>query len=36
MMPNFITDAGFQNVSEVDFINTKIGTYSLYIANKEK
>lgn len=34
LMPNFITDAGFQNVSEVDFINTKIGTYSYYFANK--
>jgi ubiquinone/menaquinone biosynthesis C-methylase UbiE len=34
LMPQFITDAGFQNVLEVDFINTKIGTYSYYTATK--
>jgi len=32
LMPQFISDAGFQQVSEVDFINTKIGTYSFYTA----
>ncbi len=26
--------AGFQNVSEVDYINTAIGTYSYYKAAK--
>lgn len=34
LMPKFISDAGFKNVSEVDFINTKIGTYSYYAAAK--
>jgi ubiquinone/menaquinone biosynthesis C-methylase UbiE len=34
LMPKIIADAGFQNVSEVDYINTKIGTYSYYIADK--
>lgn len=34
LMPQFISDTGFQNVSEVDFINTKIGTYSYYTANR--
>ncbi|MBK7880677.1 MAG: class I SAM-dependent methyltransferase [Saprospiraceae bacterium] len=34
LMPQFISDAGFQNVSEVDFINTNIGTYSYYSAVK--
>ncbi|QQS28969.1 MAG: class I SAM-dependent methyltransferase [Sphingobacteriales bacterium] len=34
LMPQFISDAGFQQVSEVDFINTNIGTYSYYTAVK--
>lgn len=34
LMPQFISDAGFEQVSEVDFINTKIGTYSYYTATK--
>lgn len=34
LMPQFISDAGFQNVSEMDFINTAIGTYSYYTAIK--
>jgi ubiquinone/menaquinone biosynthesis C-methylase UbiE len=34
LMPDFITKAGFQNVSETDYINTAIGTYSYYTANK--
>ncbi len=34
LMPLFISDTGFQQVSEVDFINTKIGTYSYYTAIK--
>jgi ubiquinone/menaquinone biosynthesis C-methylase UbiE len=34
LMPQFISEAGFQQVSEVDFINTKIGTYSYYTAIK--
>jgi ubiquinone/menaquinone biosynthesis C-methylase UbiE len=32
LMPQFISDAGFQNVSEMDFINTAMGTYSYYTA----
>lgn len=36
LLSQFITIAGFHNVSEVDFINTKIGTYSYYTANKPK
>lgn len=34
LMPQFISDACFQNVEEEDFINTMIGTYSYYIATK--
>jgi hypothetical protein len=33
-MPLFISDAGFLQVKEIDFINTKIGTYSYYVAVK--
>lgn len=36
LLPQFISDAGFQQVSEVDFINTKIGTYSYYTAIKQQ
>lgn len=35
LMPEFISDAGFQKVSEIDFINTAIGTYSYYSAQKK-
>jgi ubiquinone/menaquinone biosynthesis C-methylase UbiE len=34
LMPLFISDAGFLQVKEIDFINTKIGTYSYYVAVK--
>lgn len=34
LMPQFISQAGFQQVMEADFINTKIGTYSYYNAIK--
>lgn len=34
LMPEFINKAGFRNVMEVDYINTKIGTYSYYKAQK--
>lgn len=34
LMPQFISDAGFQDVEEEDFINTMIGTYSYYTAIK--
>ncbi len=34
LMPQFISDAGFQSVSETDYINTKIGTYCYYTAIK--
>ncbi|GGC91027.1 hypothetical protein GCM10011508_17790 [Flavobacterium lutivivi] len=33
-MPNYLTDAGFSEVKEIDFINTSIGTYSYYKAYK--
>lgn len=31
-MTNYITDAGFKNAHEIDYINTSIGTYSYYKA----
>jgi ubiquinone/menaquinone biosynthesis C-methylase UbiE len=34
-LPQFISDAGFYGVSEVDYINTKIGTYCYYTAIKQ-
>jgi ubiquinone/menaquinone biosynthesis C-methylase UbiE len=34
LMPEYISEAGFQNVSEVDFVNTIVGTYSYYSATK--
>jgi len=34
LMPEFISDAGFQKVSETDFVNTAIGTFSYYTAQK--
>lgn len=34
LLPKFIEQAGFQKVTETDFINTKIGTYSYYKATK--
>ncbi len=34
LLPKFIEQSGFRNVTEVDFINTKIGTYSYYQATK--
>ena len=34
LLPNFIKDAGFTDVEETSFLNTKIGTYSYYKANK--
>ncbi len=34
LMPQFISDAGFLDVEEEDFINTMIGTYSYYTAIK--
>ncbi len=36
LMPQFISDAGFQDVEEEDFINTMIGTYSHYTAIKSE
>ncbi|REK04641.1 MAG: class I SAM-dependent methyltransferase [Bacteroidetes bacterium] len=36
LLPQFISNAGFKQVSEVDFINTKIGTYSYYQASKHE
>ncbi|MCU0440710.1 MAG: class I SAM-dependent methyltransferase [Raineya sp.] len=34
LMPEFIQSSGFQDISEVDYINTAIGTYSYYQAKK--
>ncbi|MCL9809839.1 class I SAM-dependent methyltransferase [Flavobacterium luminosum] len=34
LMIKYITDAGFKEISEIDFINTSIGTYSYYKAYK--
>lgn len=34
LMPEFISKAGFKHISEADYINTKIGTYSYYTAHK--
>ncbi|MEO7906867.1 MAG: class I SAM-dependent methyltransferase, partial [Saprospiraceae bacterium] len=34
LLPGFIEQAGFKNVTESDFINTRIGTYSYYTAIK--
>lgn len=34
LLPKYIGQAGFKNVIETDFINTKIGTYSYYKATK--
>jgi ubiquinone/menaquinone biosynthesis C-methylase UbiE len=34
LLPKFIEQAGFKNVTEKDFINTRIGTYSYYKATK--
>jgi len=34
LLRDFIAQAGFKNVTESDFINTKIGTYSYYNATK--
>lgn len=34
LMPWYISEAGFLQIKEVDFINTKIGTYSYYKAIK--
>jgi ubiquinone/menaquinone biosynthesis C-methylase UbiE len=34
LLPKFIEQVGFKNVTETDFINTKIGTYSYYKAIK--
>ncbi len=34
LLPKFIKQSGFRNVTETNFINTKIGTYSYYKATK--
>ena len=34
LLPKFMEQAGFKNVTEKDFINTRIGTYSYYKATK--
>lgn len=34
LLPKFMEQAGFKNVTETYFINTKIGTYSYYKATK--
>ena len=35
LMLQFISQAEFQNVTEADYINTAIGTYSYYTAQKQ-
>lgn len=34
LLPVYMSDCGFENVEEVDFINTKIGTYCYYDGKK--
>ena len=34
LLPQYISAAGFQNAVEKDYINTRIGTFSFYTANK--
>jgi ubiquinone/menaquinone biosynthesis C-methylase UbiE len=34
LLPVYISDIGFDNVEEVDYLNTKIGTYCYYIGEK--
>ncbi|UJR19043.1 hypothetical protein I4U23_022174 [Adineta vaga] len=34
LLPKYMEQVGFKNVNEIDFINTKIGTYSYYKAIK--
>ena len=34
LLPKFMEQAGFKNVTEKDFINTRVGTYSYYRAIK--
>lgn len=34
LLPNFIRAAGFNDIEETSFLNTKIGTYSYYKASK--
>ncbi len=36
LLPKFIGQTGFRNVTETNFINTKIGTYSYYKAIKSE
>ncbi|WP_284653186.1 class I SAM-dependent methyltransferase [Flavobacterium terrisoli] len=35
LLTKYISDAGFKEISEIDFINTSIGTYSYYKAYKK-
>lgn len=34
LMPKFISSVGFEDAIEIDFINTRIGTFSYYTAKK--
>lgn len=34
LMPEYMINAGFKNVTEIDYINTKIGSYCYYIGVK--
>lgn len=34
LMPEYMNNAGFKNVSEIDYINTKIGSYCYYAGVK--
>ena len=34
LMPEYMKKSGFKNVSEIDYINTKIGSYCYYTGVK--
>lgn len=34
LLPKYMSECGFTNVKEIDYINTKIGTYCYYIGQK--
>ena len=36
LLPEYMSECGFENVKEIDYINTKIGTYCYYIGKKPK
>lgn len=34
LLPKYMSECGFENVKEIDYINTKVGTYCYYIGQK--